>query len=87
MGTFRLRRILSDNVKYYRFKKGYTQEQVAEKIDVSARYMSDIENCIWNVPVDTIQRLAECFEIDYYLLLIEIKLIEKKISSLLDLGL
>lgn len=46
---------------------------MAEKIDVSARYMSDIENCKGNVPVDTIQRLAECFEIDYYLLLKERK--------------
>jgi len=35
--------------------------------------MSDIENCKGNVPVDTMQRLAECFEIDYYLLLKERK--------------
>lgn len=44
MKVLKLRKILSDNVKYYRFSKGYTQEQLAEKIDVSARYMSDIEN-------------------------------------------
>jgi len=73
MGTFKLRKILSDNVKYYRFKKGYTQEQLAEKIDVSARYMSDIENCRGNVPVDTMQRIAECLDIDYHLLLKEKK--------------
>lgn len=71
MKTFKLRKILSDNVKYYRFKKGYTQEQLAEKAEVSARYMSDIENCKGNVPVDTIQRLAECLDVDYYLLLKE----------------
>ena len=33
--------------------------------------MSDIENCKGNVPVDTIQRLAECLDVDYYLLLKE----------------
>lgn len=71
MGTFKLRKILSDNVKYYRFKKGYTQEELAEKIDVSPRYMSDIENCNGNVPIDTIERIADCLDIDYYLLLKE----------------
>jgi len=33
--------------------------------------MSDIENCKGNVPIDTIQRIAECLDVDYYLLLKE----------------
>lgn len=41
-----IRKILGDNIKYYRFKMGYTQEKLAELTDLSPRYISDIENYI-----------------------------------------
>ena len=45
-------RVLSDNVKYYRFKNGYTQEELAEKCDLSSKCLSNIENSKWNMSID-----------------------------------
>ena len=42
--TKNIRKTLNDNVKYYRFKNRYTQEELAEKCDLSPRYLSNIEN-------------------------------------------
>ena len=39
-----IRKVLGANVKFYRYTLGYTQEQLAEKCDLSPRYISDIEN-------------------------------------------
>ena len=44
--------MLSDNVKYYRFKNGYTQEELAEKCDLSSKCLSNIENSKWNMSID-----------------------------------
>ena len=58
MKTKNIRKVLSDNVKYYRFKLGLTQEELAEKCDVSPRYLSDIENSRGNIPIDTLEVIA-----------------------------
>ena len=64
-----IRKILSDNVKYYRFKNGYTQEELAEKCDISPRYLSDIENAKGNIPIDTLEVIAHHLKVDSYILL------------------
>ena len=38
-----IRKIFGENVKYYRKKMGLSQEQLAEKLDVSPNHMSVIE--------------------------------------------
>lgn len=73
MKSKNIRKILSSNVKYYRFLIGYTQEQLAEKTDLSPRYISDIENENGNVPLDTLERIAIILRIEPYLLLKEQK--------------
>lgn len=55
MKTSNIRKVLGANVKYYRFLIGFTQEQLAEKCDMSPRYISDIENSKGNVPIDTLE--------------------------------
>lgn len=64
-----IRKVLGTNVKYYRFKIGYTQEQLAEKCDISPRYISDIENAKGNIPLDTLEVLADCLKVEPYILL------------------
>lgn len=44
MKTSTICKVLGANVRYYRHLIGYTQEQVAEKCNLSPRYISDIEN-------------------------------------------
>ena len=71
MRTKNIRKILSDNVKYYRFKNGYTQEELAEKCDLSPRYLSDIENAKGNIPIDTLENIAKYLKVEPYLLIKE----------------
>lgn len=69
MKTLNIRKVLSANVKYYRFLIGYTQEQLAEKCDLSPRYLSDIENSKGNVSIDTLEKLAYYLKVEPYLLI------------------
>ena len=73
MKTSNIRKVLGANIKYYRFIIGYTQEQLAEKCDMSPRYISDIENSKGNIPVDTLEKLAEYLKVEPYLLIKEQK--------------
>lgn len=68
MSTANIRKIVGDNVKYYRFFIGYTQEQLAEKCDLSTRYISDIENANGNISIDTLENIAKSLKIETYLL-------------------
>ncbi len=73
MKTKNIRDILSDNVKYYRFEKGLTQEELAELCDISPRYLSDIENSKGNIPLDTLEILSHYLNVKPYMLLLEKK--------------
>lgn len=66
-----IRRVLGVNVKYYRFLIGYTQEQLAEKCELSPRYISDIENFKGNIPIDTLENIAKYLKVEPYLLIKE----------------
>lgn len=60
-----LKRILGRNIRYYRFKNSYTQEYLAELLDISTTYMSDIECGKSNVSLDLIEKIACLFEIPF----------------------
>ena len=64
-----IRKVLGANVKFYRYKLGYTQEQLAEKCDLSPRYISDIENHNGNIPIDTLENMAKVLKVELYLLI------------------
>ena len=71
MKTQNIRKVLGVNVKYYRFLIGYTQEQLAEKCELSPRYISNIENFKGNIPIDTLENIAKYLKIEPYLLIKE----------------
>lgn len=71
MKTFNIRKVLSENVKYYRFKMKYTQEVLAEKCELSPRYISDIENLKGNIPIDTLEVISCILNVEPYMLLKE----------------
>ncbi len=64
-----IRKLLGANVKYYRYIIGYTQEQLAEKCNLSARYISDIENSNGNIAIDTLENIANILKVEPYLLI------------------
>ncbi|MEG2322481.1 MAG: helix-turn-helix transcriptional regulator [Bacilli bacterium] len=43
MERIKVKELFGRNLKYYRFKKGLSQEQLAEKIDTTVTYISNIE--------------------------------------------
>ena len=54
--------------------RGYLpQEQLAEKCNLSPRYISDIENYNGNIPIDTLENIAKYLKIEPYLLVKEQK--------------
>ena len=54
--------IFRQNVKFYRFNKNYSQEQLAEMCWLSTHYISDIENGKYSPSIPTIERLAKALE-------------------------
>lgn len=58
-------------IAYYRKRKGYTQEQLAEKVGISRQHMGAIEapNMIRAVSLDVLFNIAKVLEIEPYILL------------------
>lgn len=52
-------RLLGLNIAYYRKKCGYSQEQLAEKVNISRTHMSRIEIADCAVSLDVIYKLSD----------------------------
>ncbi len=65
----KIRIIFCKNLKYYRITNKLTQAELAEKIDLSDKYVSDLERNKFSPSLDTIDNLAKVFNIKPYLLL------------------
>ena len=64
-----LRAILGENLKKYRTSKAYSQAKLAEILDISPNFISDIETGKRWLSSDTLVNLAEALGIDVYELL------------------
>ncbi len=53
-------------LKYWRLKRGLTQEKLAEMLLVAPHYISDIERGRRNITMLTIARLAQALNIEPY---------------------
>jgi transcriptional regulator with XRE-family HTH domain len=65
-----LRKILSLNIKKQREKLGLTQENLAERAEISAAMMNDIEGCRTWSSDKTLNKLSSALMIDTYRLFI-----------------
>ena len=54
--------ILGKNIKYYRKQKKITQEQLAEKLDLSVGFISQIERGITKMSLDTLIDLCNTLD-------------------------
>ena len=61
-----IREVLARNLKENRKKCGFTQEQLAEKADVSTHYIAMIETCNTFPKPEMLERLALVMEIEPY---------------------
>jgi transcriptional regulator with XRE-family HTH domain len=58
------------NLKIERTKKGITQEELAEMIDVHEKYISKIETGKQNVTIKTLNKLSSALGVDMHKFLI-----------------
>jgi transcriptional regulator with XRE-family HTH domain len=82
---FKLRKILSSNIKDQRAILGITQEKLAEKADISANMINDIEGCRTWVSDKTLIRLADALETEIFRLLLPNSMSKTDVSALLAL--
>jgi transcriptional regulator with XRE-family HTH domain len=61
-----LRKLFSQNIKRYRQRKGWSQEKLAEKIEISTNYLSDIETGRGWVSPFSLIKLANALEIEVF---------------------
>ncbi|MBR1425813.1 helix-turn-helix transcriptional regulator [bacterium] len=57
------KKLLGKKIKYYREKKGITQEKLAEKIDINSRSLSFIECGTNFVTADTLEKICKNLEV------------------------
>lgn len=80
-----IRQLLAKNVKLYRDRLGYSQEELAgqcgdirETDGLSNRsFISDIENCRRNITLDKIELLAKALNVEPYMLFVTKDISEK----------
>lgn len=64
-----LKECFAINLKWYRFNKNYTQEQLAELSNLTAKYISVLERGKFSPSLSKIEAIANALEIEPYLLL------------------
>ena len=59
MATPQHRRVLGETVRVHRKRSGFSQEKLAEKADLSPKYLGEVERGCVNVSVDSLARIAK----------------------------
>lgn len=60
----RLNEIFGNNVKYFRYRKKYTQEKVAELTETSVTYISQLELGHHTPSFDKLELLSKALEVE-----------------------
>lgn len=61
--TYKARKILANNIVYYRLKRGWSQEDLAEKLGTTTTYLSTLENAKRNTSIDYIEHLSNILNV------------------------
>lgn len=80
-----LLKVLGGNIRLYRGRNKWTQSELAEKIDISINFLSDIETGKkWASPI-TLVKLANIFCIEVYELLKPMDILPDNINSFIEM--
>ena len=80
----KLRTILSNNIKLFREKHGFSQADLAEKADISINFLSSIERGVkWPYP-DTLMKIAKALKIEEFELFRQNKAVTDDTSIFID---
>ena len=58
------KQMLGSRIKELRKRKGFTQEQLSEKMEINSKYLSSIERGNENPTLNTLIKLSEALEVD-----------------------
>lgn len=75
---YRSRKLLANNIVYFRHKNNWSQELLAEKMKSSSAYISQLENAKRNVSTDFFDKIADSLGVEPYELLIKRDVINNK---------
>lgn len=64
MKKYKARKILANNIVYYRLQKNWSQEEFAEALGTTPVYVSNLENAKKNTKIDYIENIADTFDIE-----------------------
>lgn len=56
-------KLLGQNIKKYREAKGFTQNTLAERVDLSREYIADIERGLKNISLKKLYAIADVLSI------------------------
>lgn len=59
----------AENLKYYRIKKKYSQEELAFKANLHRTYISALECKKRNISIENISKIADALEVEPYKLM------------------
>lgn len=57
------RRIVGQNIRVYRRLAGWSQEQLAEKADLTYKFLGEVERGYENISLDSLARIAKALKI------------------------
>ena len=63
------REIFSNNLRFYRIQNKMTQSELAEKVNLTDKYISDLERGLYSTNLDTLDELANALGVESYELL------------------
>lgn len=65
MKEYELRKLISERVKYFRLKKGMSQEKLSEQAELEIKYINKLENQKYNLKIDTIEQIIKALGVSY----------------------
>ena len=76
--------LVGRNIRYYRYKNGYSQEKLSELCSISDVYVSEIERGKSFPHVQVLERIIDVLEVEPYKLFIEDTALIKLPSNIRD---
>jgi transcriptional regulator with XRE-family HTH domain len=67
----KLRTIIADNIRNFRNKKHWSQEDLADEAGLHRNYVGNIERSEYSISTDQLSKIADALKVKPHLLLIE----------------
>ena len=85
IGTMNLKQIFGRNMRFYRYEKGLTQEELAEKVELNSSYISEIESGKYGPTFEKVELISRVLGIKAYLLFQENENTHKRLPNRVDM--